>query len=458
MKTHMFRIIFIVRAFIFLSAFFLITNIYSFAETITLEQVRVLALANSRSLARHNLAIMSTILDGRSLLYSNLPSFSLGASAGMSLWSPARAAPVDNPLDTFSAGANISVSQRIFDGGRNAIQRAINNLATENARTDALAEYFNVLDAAENAYYAVLEAAATLEAEESALQNAIASLSIAEIRHAGGMITVGDYLRALAEKENRENSRNQARRALALAKTRLRSLTGLNQIYALEPVDFSRYEELILHLGNISDAEADSLYNRFRVLITAGNPSLARAILAKQRSEKNLTLAGRGFSPSIGASFSTGINYTPAGGLEMSGGRVSLSASIPVDFWVINNSVERSRLARDSAALDYLSAEIQLDTELQTALLNLFAYAGSVLSSRRSLDFAERHFEYVSERYRLLQSSVSDHGEASLLLINSRNNHIRVSYGFLQSLSRLRLLEAVDDEERLINILLGKQF
>ena len=426
-----------------------------FAQTITLEDARVLALANSRSLARHNLAIASSILEGRSLFYSSLPSFSLGASAGVSLWSPMNAAPIDNPMDTFGAGASVSVSQRIFEGGRNSIQRAINNLATESARIEAMTEFFNVLDAVENSYYAVLEAAATLEAEQSALENAAASLAIAEIRHAGGMITTGDYLRALAEMETRENSRNQARRALALAMTRLRSLTGLSQIYALEPVDFSRYEELISRLGTISDEDADALYIRFRQLIAAGNPTLARAALAARRSEMSLTLANRGFAPNIGASFSTGLNYTQGGGLELSGGRVSLSANIPVDFWVINNNVQRSRLARDSANLDFISTEILLDTELQSALLNLFGYAGSVLSARRSLEHTERHFEYVSERFRLLQSSISEHGEAALLLINSRNSYIRASYGFLQSLSRLRLLEAVDDEERLINILLG---
>jgi len=448
MKNQVFRFLLFFPLLLFASPFAL-------AENVTLEQVRLLALANSRSLARHNLAITSSILDGRALVHSNFPSFSLGASAGLSLWSPSNAAPVENPMDTFSAGASVSVSQRIFEGGRNSIQRAINNLATESARIDAMTEFFNVLDAAESAYYAVLEAAATLEAEESALENARSRLSIAEIRHAGGMITTGEYLRALAEMETRENSRNQARRALALAMTRLRSLTGLNQIHTLEPVDFSRYEKLILHLGNISDENADSLYNRFRVLIAAGNPTLARAALASRRSEMNVSLANRGFAPNIGASFSTGLNYTPDRGLELSGGRVSLSANIPVDFWVINNNIQRSMIARDSASLDFLSAEIQLDTELQSALLNLFGYAGSVLSARRSLEYTERHFEYVSERFRLLQSSISDHGEAALLLINNRNIYIRASYGFLQSLSRLRLLEAVDDEERLINILLG---
>ena len=92
-----------------------------FAESINLEQARVLALANSRSLAKYNLAITSTILDGKSLLFSNLPSLSLGVSAGMSLWSSSNSAPINNPLDTFSAGVNVGVSQRIFEGGKSSI-------------------------------------------------------------------------------------------------------------------------------------------------------------------------------------------------------------------------------------------------------------------------------------------------------------------------------------------------
>jgi len=121
----------------------------------------------------------------------------------------------------------------------------------------------------------------------------------------------------------------------------------------------------------------------------------------------------------------------------------------------MSNNVEKSKIAVESAALDYISAEIQMETELQSALLNTFAYAGSVLSSRRSMEYSEKHFEYVMELFRLSQSSVSELGEASSLLINSRNNHIKASYSFLQSLSRLRSLGAIDDEERLLSILYG---
>ena len=438
---------------IILINFILLAGIGLYAETINLEEVRVLALANSRSLAKYNLSIRSAGLDEKSRVYSNLPSLSLGAGASMSLWSASNAAPIENPFDTFSASASFSVSQRLFEGGKSIIQKEINEIASESARKDALAEYFNVLDSADSAYYAVLEAAATLEAEESSLQSSLTSLAIAEIRQENGMLSFGDYLKALADMEGRENSRNQARRNLALAITRLRSIIGLSHVPALEQIDFSGYEDLILYLGNMSDEEADVLYSQFWNLLVAANPSLSKAALANQRAEKNLSMAKTSYSPSLGASFSTGLNYSLDNGLQMSGGRISLSASIPIDFWVLANNVEKSRLALDSAALDYISAEILLETELQSALINALGYAGSVLSTRRSLEYAEKHFEYVMELYRLSQSSVSELGDASTLLINSRNSYIRMSYSFLQSLSKLKSLGAIDDEEMLVRML-----
>ena len=41
------------------------------------------------------------------------------------------------------------------------------------------------------------------------------------------------------------------------------------------------------------------------------------------------------------------------------------------------------------------------------------------------------------------------------MLINSRNSHSRALYGFLQNLSRLRSLGAIEEEERLVQILMG---
>jgi outer membrane protein TolC len=423
------------------------------AQTINLEHARTLALANSRSLAKYNLSIQSSVLDEKSQLYTMLPSISAGYGASMTYldknWT------FGNPLDTFGASANFELSQKIFEGGKNFIQKSLSSIATESVRKDALAEYFNVLDSVDSAYYAALEAAASLDAAEMSLQTAILSLSIAEIRQASGMINQGEYLKALADKESRENSRNQARRNVALSMTKLRSLAGIAELTGLEQIDFTAYEGPIRFLAEISDEQADVLYSDFLTILANSNPSLAKAALNSRRAEKNLSLARRDYAPSLSATvFSTGITYSTAGGFgSTAGGGISLKGNIPLDFWMMNNKIEKSKIAVNSAALDYINVESSLENELQTALLNAFTQAGSVLSSRRSSEYTEKHLEYVMERYRLSQSSVSDLSAASETASSGRVQLIRAQYGFLQSLSKVRSLGAVDDEEKLMKIL-----
>jgi len=430
-----------------------------FAEAINLERARELALAHSRSLAKYNMSIRNSVLNEKSQFYSMLPSPSAGYSASMSYlnndWG------FVNPIDTLNAEATFAVTQKIFEGGKSFIQKQLSAIATESVRNAALAEYFNVLDSADNAYYAVLEAAATLEAAESSLQTAALSLEMAEIRQQSGMINRGDYLKALADKEERENSRNQARRSFTLSMARLNVLTGLAGTSELAPVDFDVYENLIQRLAGISDEEANALYDRLWETFAKTNLSLAQAALDRQSAEKSFSLAKRDYAPTISATlFTTGLGYSAANGLDngfihSSGGGISIRGSIPIDFWNVANKIEKSKIARDSALMDYTGAEISLETELYSSLLSIFAQAESVLSSRRSLDYTEKHFEFIMERYRLSQSSVSDLGEASSLLINSRNSRIKAQYGFLQSLSKLRSLGAIDDEEKLVHILMG---
>jgi len=421
-------------------------------QPINLEQARLMALANSRSLARYEMAIRTSVLDERNQLYSMLPQVSADVRASMFYF---RDWEFVNPADNFSLGASFSITQIIFQGGKSFIQRAISEIATESIRIDAMAEYFNVLDAIDNAYYAVLEAGAAMAAEEVSLEAAILGHSIAEIRHSGGIINQGDYLRALTEKESRQNSYNQARRNYALNMTRFRNLTGITETVELEPINFNVYEDIILYLAGISDEGSNELYSAVWDVMSNSNPSLAKAVLGNRRAQMNHSLTLRDYSPVISATiFSSSFNFIPGFNSDSHGG-VTIRGSIPVDFWVMNNRIERSRIIRDSAALDFENAESSLEQELRNALSNIYIQAGAVISSRRSLEYSERHFEFVQERYRLSLSSVSDFYEVSSLLINSRNNLNRASYSFLQSLSRLRSLCAIDNEEELLRILLN---
>jgi len=445
------------KKFLALIFFILFAGINIFSQPINLEQARTLALASSRSLAKYEMSIRSSVLDERTQLYSMLPNVSAGYEGSVSYlqnWE------FVNPIDTFKSGVSLSIRQVIFQGGKGLLQKAISAITTETIRKNALAEYFNVLDSIDNAYYAVLEAAAALEAEEASLEASSLSYSIAEVRHSTGVINPGDYLKALSDRESRENSRNQARRNLALNMTKFKSLTGISGNVELEKLDFSSYDEVLKYLSAISDDQADALYANFWKVLESSNPSLANAALSNLRAQKSYTLTWRDFLPSISAVIlQTGVNFSTANGFSITPGQgsVSITGTIPLDVWVLLNKVEKSKIALDSAAYDYISAEINIAADLQSALLNTYAQAASVLSSQRSLEYTQRHFEYVMERYRLSLSSVSELSDASSLLINSRNSDIKSRYSFLQSLSRLRSMCAMDDEQKLLKILMGQQ-
>jgi outer membrane protein TolC len=422
--------------------------------TLSLERARELALLNSRSLARYNLDIQSNMLNTKTQNYVYLPSISLGASVSTELWTK-DGITKEFSNDNVRAGASLSITETIplWEGGKNSVLRAINSLNTEITRQNALAEYFAVLGAIDSAYYSVLEATAALEASEGSLGTAVLSLSMAEIRHESGMISDASYLQALSDKANRETSRNQSRRDLAVAKLRLKDLLGIDEVPVLEPVDFDSREELILLLSGLDDSGYDRLFAAFWKKVQAGNPSLINAALGSEISEKNLDSARWNYSPTLSASLSAGLNYSANNGLEPRPGEVSIRASIPLNFWDTAANVEKQKIARDRAALSFSGALGSLDMELRTALLDLISQAGQILSSRRALDYAQRHFDYVLELYRLSRNSPSELSDAETMVRNSRNQLSRSQYSFLNGLSKIRSMGTFNSEEEIVSLM-----
>jgi outer membrane protein TolC len=172
-------------------------------------------------------------------------------------------------------------------------------------------------------------------------------------------------------------------------------------------------------------------------------------------------LAKKDYLPSLSAGISTGINYStaegPAGGLSYSGGSISLSGSIPLDYWVIGAAVEKKRIAQTQAALTLRDAENTLAVEIQTALLDLAGEALSVQSARRADEYAQQNYEYNLELYKLSQASVFVLSDAAALAGDSHTQRLTAEYGLLSGLSKLRSLGAFESQDEVINLLLSKQ-
>ncbi|MDR2079450.1 MAG: TolC family protein [Treponema sp.] len=421
------------------------------AEQIDIDVVRKLALDNSPSLKRFNLTLENARLDEKSRIYGNLPSVSLGVTASGQLWGET------SIQDSMRTGASFSVSQKLFDGGKSIYLKAINAINTEVTRQEALTAYFTVLDAADSAYYEMLEAVAVVETKAAAMETAALALSMSELRLESGMINQGDYLKAMAEQGQAEAAWNRAVRDLTVSRANLKSITGLEEIPEPAAIDFSVYEETIRFLSSLPEDAITFLTGRFRNSAMANNPGLLKASLQLQAAERNVGLAKRDYLPSLNAGISTGIQYTAAGGLSYSGGSVSISGSIPLDYWVIGTAVEKKRIAQTEAALSYRDAENTLGVDIQTALLDLIGYALSVQSTRRADEYAQRNYEYNLELYKLSQASVFTLSDAAALAGSSHTERITAEYGFLTGLSKLRSLGAFDSQDAVITLLLSKQ-
>ena len=113
----------------------------------------------------------------------------------------------------------------------------------------------------------------------------------------------------------------------------------------------------------------------------------------------------------------------------------------------------QQKLAQESAVLDYRNAETTLEIDLQAALLDAAAQAGSVRSSRKALEYAQKQVEYVMELYRLSQTSLQTLSDAASLLSANQNQLIKAQYGFLRSLAMLRSLGSFETDASLYALL-----
>jgi outer membrane protein TolC len=268
------------------------------------------------------------------------------------------------------------------------------------------------------------------------------------------MLSSADYLKALAEKETRENARNQARRDIALAKAKLKNLTGLDALPELEPVSDAEQEAFIAKSASLDDSGLDKFYALLWERAQAKNPAIARALLSSQTAETNIKLAKRDYFPLASASLSLGnIGFSSQNGFKVSGvgdlginGKFSLSGSVPLDFPITASNVAKKKIALEQAVLDLKTAGDSLSLETQSAVLNLASQAGTFLSAKRSCEYAKKHFDYVQELYNLSRNSQSELSDALALLQTNRTQLIKARYGFLSSLSKIRSLGAFENE------------
>jgi outer membrane protein len=412
------------------------------AGDLTLDEARKLALSSSRTLAKSALAVESAAVDETLQLYESLPSLSASATAGATPVSASGAAVAD----TVTAGATLSLSQTIWNGGKNGILSAIDSLASGIAKQTARAAYFDALDAIDAAWYGLLEAEATRDAAASAIEVAEVSLSIAKIKLDAGALSMTDYLEAESTLESNRATLSQAKRDVAIYGAKVASLTGLASAPTAQPVDFADYDALIARLAAYTDSDVEAFVARLSAAVTAGNPDLASADLSAQKSGKSVSLAAADYLPSLSLGLSGGLDYAASSAALTPSAKVSLSASVSLDAWKTAASVKGAKIAESQAKLDLAETTRTVDIDVRTSAYECVAQAQSVVSTAKALEYAKKHYESEFELYKLSSASVSDLSDAAALVSTNSKQWIAARYGFLSCLSDIRSLAAFSDD------------
>ena len=369
----------------------------AFAQRVlTLEEARTGALRSSKTLQSAMISVESAALDRKLRSYDLLPSLSATAKLGL--------AYSEGDVGDVSGALGLSVSQTVYDGGKTFLLMGIDSIAEEIAATDARAEYLDVINNVDSAFYAALQAKASLESAQMDLDAYREHLRLAEAKLETGVIAKYDYMETEAETASKEAALVQAQGAFLAAKSKLASLAGLSGPFDPESIDITRYEDWMKKVSGCSGDSMNAFIEAVFTRAQAENPDLKGASLSCDQADQHVLLARADYLPSVSASASHSFNLESGRGLDVGDGSVSLSASIPLDIWVTNVNVKSKRLSAKTEQLNREETWRSLQVDIQSAAYECVSSARSVLSSRKALEYAEAYYASALEMFRLSAS------------------------------------------------------
>lgn len=416
------------------------------ASGLSLAKARELALAKSPALAKAELAVDQAGLAKQAQDYGALPSLAATATGSAGYGSGSSLA------DSLAASAKISASATVFDGGKNAALSKKYGLAAEAARESLRSARISLIGSVDSAFFAVLEAQASVEAASSDLAAARLRLQIAQAKVDAGSLSKADYLQTESETASYETALIKAKKSLSSGRAKISSLTALPASTELEQVDFAGYAALIAKLAAIDGAGLDAFVSELVSMAKAASPSLSSYALAASQARMSLDAAKSAYLPSVSAGVSQSF-AAAAGGQASATGSLSLSASMSLDLWTTKNAVDQAKAAVKAAELDAADGGTSLELDVSQAAYEWVASALAISSSAKALEYAQTNYENVLEKFKLSSATASDLSTAEALVSTDKTALISARYAFLSNLSTLRGLLGLEDEAKLLEAL-----
>jgi outer membrane protein len=426
-----------------------VTRFAGSQDALSLQQTRALALSRSATLHSAQLAVDAASLAAQAQGYAALPSVT--ASAGGSYNYSASSSSVS----PWTGSAEIAATETVFDGGKTFDLVKKYGFATEAARESLRSTSVSLIGQADAAFFAVLEAQASVNAAASDLDAAKLRQTIAQAKIDAGSLSKSAYLQTEADTAGYETTLLVARKTLASAKAKMSSLTGMPASTTLAQIDFSSYDGLLARLSTLNEAAIDKLAADVTALAKANSPALTVNALSSQEAKLAVAIAKKAYLPTVAAGLSQGISYSqtnPVNGKYGTAcpGSLSLTASMSLDLWNTKNAVDSASVASAQADLGVDQGETDLELSVVQALYEWISSASSISSASKALEYAQSNYENVLEEFKLSSATTSDLSTAEALVSADETALITARYGFLSNLSALSGLAGLEDETKIL--------
>ncbi|MCX7879691.1 MAG: TolC family protein [Ignavibacteria bacterium] len=246
-----------------------------------------------------------------------------------------------------------------------------------------------------------------------------------------GSIPFTNVLSQEAELTNKEIQIITAENEVKNSKAYLLSLMGVAPELSIDvidsdlPEDFTdeeikKFRELFSNFDKIVDK---AFANRLEIISLNQQIEAGKAALTIARATYFPTLSTYGGWSWANSEFN---KFS-----ELGRSYIGLSLRIPIfENFRTNYQIELARAQLIQLDMQKLQVEQTIRREIITSLNNLESAEKQLIATRRSLEYAEKNFQNISEKYRLGSVSSIDYYYANNLFINSKINHINAVIGY----------------------------
>ncbi|HTC17002.1 MAG TPA: TolC family outer membrane protein [Steroidobacteraceae bacterium] len=359
--------------------------------------------------------------------------------------------PVQAVVDTTTKGWQLNLKQNVFSWSNwMTLKQAGREVAQAEANYQA-AEQQLILRVAQ-AYFTVLSADDTLQADQASLEAIARQLDQANKRFEVGLIAVTDVEDAKAARDTAASTVIAAKRTLATAEDQLQEITG------------QKYDRLAkpgadMPLANPEPADEDRWVN----ISLEQNLSLISSRLASDIARDNVQIAKGGHLPSV--DIVAGRSYQSQGVDEVFGGQlfpydvyyndrqISLQVTLPIfSGGYTQSKVRQSEYQWIAAKEAVVQSSRATERQARDAYLGVISGIARVQSLRQAVESNQTALKATEAGYEVGTRTSVDVLNARKNLVQAQTDYAASRYDYIVSVLQLRLAAGNLDRQQLDSI------